>query len=278
MANSPNKGYILQGVGDNAGSWGTVLNDNMISYVDLNLGGIVTKSLSSSNVTLSASESRHAILRLTGTLLANVIVTTECLGFFFVENLTTGSFTVTIKNSSTATSVTIPQSTRATLISDASNGVRIASSDEGFVTGTSMLFLQAAAPTGWTKSTTHNNKALRIVSGTGGASGGTTAFTSVFTTRTLARSDLPNVTITTSTNGEHTHPLSFTASGGDDPAGGNNAFSTDNTSRSGPYTPTYFTMVSAGDHTHSFALNGGVTQTALDFAVQYVDAIICVKN
>ena len=116
MANSPNKGYILQGVGDNAGSWGTVLNDNMISYVDLNLGGIVTKSLSSSNVTLSASESRHAILRLTGTLLANVIVTTECLGFFFVENLTTGSFTVTIKNSSTATSVTIPQSTRATLI------------------------------------------------------------------------------------------------------------------------------------------------------------------
>ena len=278
MANSPNKGYILQGVGDNAGSWGTVLNDNMISYVDLNLGGIVTKSLSSSNVTLSASESRHAILRLTGTLLANVIVTTECLGFFFVENLTTGSFTVTIKNSSTAASVTIPQSTRATLISDASNGVRIASSDDGFVSGTSMLFLQAAAPTGWTKSTTHNNKALRIVSGTGGASGGTTAFTSVFTTRTLVRSDLPNVTITTSTNGDHTHPLSFTSSGGDNPLGGNNAFCTDNNSRSGPYTPDYFSMSATGNHDHTFNLNGGVAQTSLDFAVQYVDAIICVKN
>lgn len=278
MANSPNKGYILQGVGDNSGSWGTVLNDEMISYVDLNLGGIVTKSLASSNVTLSASESRNAILRLTGTLLANITVTTEAIGFFFAENLTTGSFTVTIKNNVNATGVVVPQSTRATLISDASNGVRIASSDEGFVSGTSMLFLQAAAPTGWTKSTTHNNKALRIVSGTGGTSGGTTSFTSVFGARTLLRSDLPNVTITTSMNGAHTHPLSFISSGGDNPAGGNNAFSTDNTSRSGPYTPAFFTMESAGDHTHSFALNGGVTQTTLDFAVQYVDAIICVKN
>ena len=281
MTNSPNKGYILQGVGDNSGSWGTVLNNEMISYVDLNLGGITTKNLTSATLSLSASDSRHAILRLQGGNIAdvtNVTITTECIGFFFVENLTTGNYTVTIKNNVNATGTIVPQSTRATLISDASNGVRIASSDDGFVSGTSMLFLQAAAPTGWTKSTTHNNKALRIVSGTGGTSGGTTSFTSVFGARTLLRSDLPNVTITTSMNGAHTHPLSFTSSGGDDPAGGNNAFSTDNTSRSGPYTPTYFTMESAGDHTHSFALNGGVTQTSLDFAVQYVDAIICVKN
>ena len=49
----------------------------------------------------------------------------------------------------------------------------------GFASGTLMLFQQTAAPTGWTKQTTHNNKSLRVVSGTA-SSGGATAFTSVF--------------------------------------------------------------------------------------------------
>jgi len=41
--------------------------------------------------------------------------------------------------------------------------------------GTSMLFQQTNAPTGWTKQTTHNDKALRIVTGTVGT-GGSVAF------------------------------------------------------------------------------------------------------
>lgn len=48
-----------------------------------------------------------------------------------------------------------------------------------FPSGTKMLFQQTSAPTGWTKSTTHNNKALRVVSGTAG-SGGSSAFTTAF--------------------------------------------------------------------------------------------------
>ena len=52
-----------------------------------------------------------------------------------------------------------------------------------FPSGTLMLFQQTTAPTGWTKQTTHDNKALRVVTGTAG-SGGTTAFTSVFTNQT----------------------------------------------------------------------------------------------
>lgn len=38
--------------------------------------------------------------------------------------------------------------------------------------GTVMLFYQAAAPTGWTQVTTQDNKALRVVSGSGGGAGG----------------------------------------------------------------------------------------------------------
>ena len=42
-----------------------------------------------------------------------------------------------------------------------------------------MLFQQTAAPTGWTKQTTHNDKGLRVVTGTVG-SGGSQQFSSVF--------------------------------------------------------------------------------------------------
>ena len=74
----------------------------------------------------------------------------------------------------------------------------------GFDSGTAMLFQQTAAPTGWTKSTTHNNKALRVVSGTAG-SGGSTNFDSVFgssistNAHTLTISQIPN----------HGHPYAY---------------------------------------------------------------------
>lgn len=38
--------------------------------------------------------------------------------------------------------------------------------------GTAMVFAQAAAPTGWTKVTSQNDRMLRVVSGTGGGTGG----------------------------------------------------------------------------------------------------------
>ncbi|MDO8706436.1 MAG: hypothetical protein Q7J84_15965 [Sulfuricaulis sp.] len=74
-----------------------------------------------------------------------------------------------------------------------------------FSSGTAMLFVQTAAPTGWTKSTTHNDKVLRVVSGTA-SSGGTTAFTSVFGAgkvtggHVLSIGELPSDVLTSGTN------------------------------------------------------------------------------
>ena len=52
-----------------------------------------------------------------------------------------------------------------------------------FPSGTKMLFHQSAAPTGWTKQTTINDSALRVVSGTsGGGTGGSVAFSTLFAT------------------------------------------------------------------------------------------------
>jgi hypothetical protein len=65
----------------------------------------------------------------------------------------------------------------------------------GIPAGTAMIFKQTSAPTGWTKVTTDNDAALRVVSGTAGT-GGTAGFTSVFASRTPAGS----ISSTTATN------------------------------------------------------------------------------
>jgi len=55
------------------------------------------------------------------------------------------------------------------------------STPDAFPSGTSMLFQQTAAPTGWTKQTTHNDKSLRLVSGSVGT-GGSVAFSTAMAT------------------------------------------------------------------------------------------------
>lgn len=47
--------------------------------------------------------------------------------------------------------------------------------------GTKMVFFQAAVPTGWTQVTNYNDYALRVVSGTGGGTGGAAAFSGLGT-------------------------------------------------------------------------------------------------
>lgn len=123
MTTTTNKGYELQSTGSNTGTWGSTLNTSVFQIIDNNLGAITTKSLSASDVPLSSSESQSAILRLTGTLLANVIVTTSCYGFFFVENLTSGNFSVTLTNGA-GTSIIPPQYCRIPVLSDSTNGLR----------------------------------------------------------------------------------------------------------------------------------------------------------
>jgi len=127
--------------------------------------------------------------------------------------------------------------------------------------GTKMLFVQTAAPTGWTKSTTHDNKALRVVSGAA-SSGGTTAFTSVFTARTITTANMPSHTHTLTDPG-HTHSVSAPTVGVTGWGGTgniNNATFTVSTSTTG------ITIANTG------------SGTAMDFAVQYVDVIIATKD
>ena len=70
-------------------------------------------------------------------------------------------------------------------------------SNQGFAAGTKMIFNQTAAPTGWTKVTSANDVALRLVSGTVGT-GGSVAFETAFASQTigthaLTTSELPSL-------------------------------------------------------------------------------------
>lgn len=55
---------------------------------------------------------------------------------------------------------------------------------DAFPVGTKMLFQQSTAPVGWVKDTTHNDKALRVVTGTVSA-GGTVGFSSAFVSKAV---------------------------------------------------------------------------------------------
>lgn len=131
-----------------------------------------------------------------------------------------------------------------------------------FPAGTLMLFQQTSAPTGWTKQTAHDNKALRVVSGTAG-SGGSVAFSSAFASQAVSGS-IGATTLSIAQMPSHNHPMQvndygtpygYPAGVGSVPAEGQITGS-----RGG-----------GGSHTHSF------TGTAINMAVQYVDLIICSK-
>jgi len=264
MTVTQNKGYAVQSTGDNAGTWGAILNDDMISIVDNNMGGIVSKSVAGSNITLSDTESQMVIVSLSGAQSADIQLTTSCIGFFFVENLTTNSFNITVVNDQIATGVVVPKG-RSTVISDATNGCRIAGTDS-FPPGTRMAFNQSAAPTGWTKDGTIDDAAIRL-SSVGGSTGGSSGFTTVFQARTISKANLPNYGLTVTDPG-HSHtatlPVADTDSGGGrfaDGSGGGNA-----------------TIITTTTKTTGITVNSGGSGTALDFSVKYYDFCVAAKN
>lgn len=142
----------------------------------------------------------------------------------------------------------------------------------GFAAGTAMLFAQTSAPTGWTKSTTHDNKALRVVSGAA-SSGGSVAFTTAFASQTPSGSvsvsgTVGSTTLSTAQIPSHSHSGGLT-SGSSIPSG-QPCTSTDsgNTGSTG----------GGGSHNHSFSGSGSFSGTAINLAVQYVDVIIATKD
>ena len=137
-----------------------------------------------------------------------------------------------------------------------------ASGASEFPVGTALLFQQTAAPTGWTKVTTNDNAALRIVSGTAGT-GGTVAFTTAFG----ASNTVDGTTLTGAQIPAHNHN-----------GGGYEAIHiTGGLSGASPFNGTGGNQY-AGWYDQSYGGGGSHNHTLANLAVKYVDAIVCTKS
>lgn len=230
--------------------------DNGSNYVELTAPASVT-----ANRTVTFPDAD-------GTVLTTGAVVTVAQGGTGASSLNANS--VLLGNGTSAVQVVAPGANGNVLTSNGTTWTSAAAS--GFPAGTAMLFVQTAAPTGWTKSTTHNDKALRVVSGAA-SSGGTTAFSTVFANQTPTISNTLSVgstTLTTTQMPSHTHTVSaYSGCGGtpgiQDQSGGN-------------LTRTVTSSATGGGGSHNHSISGGITSSAITLNVQYVDVIIATKN
>lgn len=277
-----NKYLEKPGNGDYIDTWNVPVNSDM-DVIDKAFGGVLSKNATgaSGSVNLTTSEASNLIIVVTGTLTANVTYTLPANssatgivgGQWIVYNNTTGSFNVTIAPvSGGGSSVTCTQGVRTIVYSD---GTNVAIADDRVVpvqpipSGTKMLFQQTSAPTGWVKDTTHNNKALRVVTGTA-SSGGSVDFTTAFASQSVTGT-VGNTTLTTAQMPSHTHGVPRYASSG-------TGYGQDGQYVAGGYANlTNYTTTSdaaGGDQPHSHSFTG----SSINLAVQYVDLIICTKS
>ncbi len=145
--------------------------------------------------------------------------------------------------------------------------------------GTVSVFFQNAAPTGWSKVTSHNNKALRVVDGTnisGGGSGGSNSFTSAFPSSKPVSGNFAisgsvgNRTLSNNMIPQHTHSnggaVTLSPGGGDVRSGGGWSRSTPGTGNN---------STNASSHNHPFSSGSASFSTNVNLAVQYIDVLIC---
>ena len=143
---------------------------------------------------------------------------------------------------------------------------------------TPLYFYQSSAPSGWSQVTSNDNKAMRVVSGTGAGTGGSNSFTGTFTNRTYsANFNVPfsagvnNHTLTTAQLPSHSHPTDAgdTNVASPNPFSGNaNAVNSGN-SNSG-------NSGNSGGHSHPASVSASAGWSAgIDMRVQYINVIYC---
>lgn len=137
-------GLELMVTGENAGTWGDKTNSNLnliqqaiAGYQAVTVNGTGTTTLDMTDATIS--NARNAVIKLTGTITGNIIVTIPdgIEKTYIVENGTTGSFTVEFKTVS-GTGFTFSTTEKSVIIgySDGTNIVEISNNLAGLIVGT----------------------------------------------------------------------------------------------------------------------------------------------
>ena len=132
-------GIELMATGENSGTWGTKTNTNLqiveksiAGYVEqaVTSGGTTALTITDGDATESTSVARHAVIKLTGTISGNSIVTVpdSIEKVYIVTNGTSGAYTVQFKTASgTGITFGVSEKTTKLVYSDGTNIV-----DAGF--------------------------------------------------------------------------------------------------------------------------------------------------
>ena len=332
-----NSGIEKPGSGEQSGTWGATTNTNF-DIIDRALSGVGTITLSGTTHTLTtsdgaASDGHYKVLQLAGSPSGQNTITispNDQDKLYFVYN---NSGQSVIFTQGSGGNVTISQSDYAIIYADgAGSGAKVTLMTWGpaqikdnaitttkiadssvtaaklantavFASGTRMIFHQTAAPTGWTKDTSHNDKALRITSGTVGT-GGSVAFETAFASHTPSGSvstsisgTVANTTLTTAQMPAHRHQVfsNNTATGtfGNSNLNGSNSAARQNNGL-GEGDEKYSMMNGSADATvgrsesvgggqaHNHGWSGSASSSfsgsAINLDVQFVDIIICQKD
>lgn len=110
--------------GDYVNTWSTPVNADW-DIVDTCIGGVTTLNATGASGTtaLTVAQYRARLIKITGTLTANVTyqIPSGVGGFWTIQNSTTGAFTVTISSGGAGTSVTVTQGVITPVASDGTN-------------------------------------------------------------------------------------------------------------------------------------------------------------
>ena len=308
----------LQASGENAGTWGDKTNNNL-EVIDAFVNGYLSKSVAgSSDVTLTTAdasataESSNKVIELTGTLTGNINVFLPAKeSNYVIFNNTSGSHTLSVAPTGhTANGVAITQGSHTMIYNKSDRCVDVLGAKVGTTAttyfgsganltgidiipaGSLMLFQQSSAPTGWTKATAHDNKALRVVTGSA-SSGGSNTFAAAFNNDQTVSGTTSSTSVTiTGSTASHTLTVDQIPSH-DHREGSNSEFGTTSSTYTGATRNTgnandgrnFQTETTGGGQGHSHnvgSLAGGAhTHTFSDtfnLDVQYVDVIICSKD
>ena len=131
---SSNKNYELQATGEHINTWGPVLNQNF-QTIDANLAGDFPVTITSADVTLTASQAANLSYIVTGALTGNrSLIFPQVGGFYIINNSTSGAYSLTLKMATGAT-VTAIQGEITFIYSDGTDMMGVSSTGGTVLTG-----------------------------------------------------------------------------------------------------------------------------------------------
>lgn len=259
-------------IGSTAGGSVTLSSGSTASATTLTLPAVNGTVLTSGTVVSVAQGGTGATtLAANNVLLGNGTSALQTVAPGTSGNLLTSNGT-TWASSAPAVSVTSLTAGTGISVSASTGAVTITNTQTIIPSGSRVLFFQAAAPTGWTQYTGADNRALRVVSGTGGGGGGSIAFSTMFT----GAYPVGSTAITEAQMPSHIHGVT-------DPSHHHDIYVSGNSSTGGPQGTGSGPGVYIGTSDSYTGITINATGSSQGHnhtipALAYADVIICTKN